>query len=65
MKAPDVEEILKANYAVSRALGIQGTPAFVIGDTLAPGVISLDEMKKLVARARAEGGDQMLGKAGG
>lgn len=65
MKAPEVEDILRANYAVARTLGIQGTPVFIIGDTLAPGVISLDDMKKLVARARANGGDQMIGKASG
>ncbi len=39
MKAPEVEDMLRANHAVARTLGIQGTPVFIIGDMLVPGVI--------------------------
>jgi protein-disulfide isomerase len=58
MKAPEVEEILRANHGLARELGITGTPAFIIGDTLMPGAASLDDLKALVAAVRARGGDR-------
>lgn len=65
MTAPEIDEILKANHALARNLGITGTPAFIIGDTLVPGVASLEVLQKLVAETRARGGDRAIGKAGG
>jgi protein-disulfide isomerase len=62
-KAPEVDQIIRANHVLGFSLGIEGTPAFVIGDVLVPGVASLDELKKLVANVRARGGDQVLDKA--
>lgn len=53
MRSPDIDEIIRANHALAQTLGINGTPAFVIGDTLVPGVASVDEMKALIARVRA------------
>jgi 2-hydroxychromene-2-carboxylate isomerase len=58
MKAPEVEEILRANHGLARELGITGTPAFIIGDTLMPGAASFDDLKALVAAVRARGGDR-------
>ncbi|HYD68286.1 DsbA family protein [Azospirillum sp.] len=52
MATPDVEQAIGANHALAEALGIRGTPAFVVGNELVPGAIKLDEMKKLVALAR-------------
>lgn len=54
MGSPDVERIIAANRALAQELGIQGTPAFVIGDRLLPGVVSLDGLKQLVAAERAK-----------
>lgn len=65
MRAPEVEEILKANHALARELGINGTPAFVVGETLVPGVASLDDLKRLVGEARARGGDRAAVQSGG
>lgn len=65
MKAAEVEDILKANHTLARSLGINGTPAFVIGETLVPGVASLDDLRRLVGDARARGGDRATGKSGG
>lgn len=65
MKAPEVERILKANHDLARALGITGTPAFIIGDTLVPGVASLDDLKVLVAAVRASGGDRTRARSAG
>lgn len=53
MADPAIETRLKANLGLARALGIDGTPALVIGDQLIPGAIELTELEKDVAAARA------------
>lgn len=55
IKEPAIEAIISKNHALANSLGIQGTPAFVIGDELVPGAVSLDELKNYVAKARAGG----------
>lgn len=52
MDAPDVDARIQKNLKLASALGIQGTPAMVIGDTLIPGAIDLPELKRVVADAR-------------
>ncbi len=52
MDDPQVAETLAGNLGLGRALGVNGTPAFVIGGELVPGAIDLDAMKELVAEAR-------------
>lgn len=52
MASPKVEQVLRANLALANKLGVQGTPGFVIGDTLVPGAIPLDSMRQLVKEAR-------------
>ena len=37
---------------LARALDISGTPAFIIGDRIIPGVIDGDTMKKLIEQSR-------------
>jgi len=54
MKAPEVEEHLRETMRLSRELGIEGTPAFVIGDELVPGAASFEQLQALVAKARDE-----------
>jgi len=53
MESPAVVSLLQRNVALAQALGITGTPALVIGETLVPGAIDIETMKKLVAEARA------------
>lgn len=55
MQADAIDESLKRNFHLADALGINGTPAFVIGNTLVPGAIDVDTMRKLIAEARANG----------
>jgi len=52
MKSPEVEQELKANLALGRALDLDGTPSFIIGDTIVPGAISADALRQLIADAR-------------
>ena len=56
METPAIEAALAANGALAEALNIRGTPAFVIGDQLFPGVMDLKSMKKAVAELRKKKG---------
>jgi protein-disulfide isomerase len=53
MQAPRVEAALRRNHALARALGINGTPAFVIGDELVVGVMEAATLKAWIAKARS------------
>ncbi|MGE4063963.1 MAG: DsbA family protein [Rhodospirillaceae bacterium] len=52
MKAPEINEILTKNHQLAQELGIEGTPAIVIGDTLVPGALQKDHLKELIAAER-------------
>jgi protein-disulfide isomerase len=52
MASAAVTNALKKNYTLAEAIGVNGTPAFVIGDELVPGGVPLARLKQLVARAR-------------
>ena len=52
MKADPGPASLSENVSLARALGISGTPAFVIGKQLVPGAIGLDTLRGLVEEAR-------------
>jgi protein-disulfide isomerase len=54
MQDPAIEAVLRNNHALAEKLGITGTPAFVIGDTMVPGAVSLDELRAKIAEARAK-----------
>src|SRR5205823_3690220 len=41
MASPDIAATLQKNYTLAQSLGINGTPAFVIGDAFAPGAVPL------------------------
>lgn len=53
MEAPEVAEHLQMSSGLGRALGFTGTPSFVIGENLAPGMIRADQMQEMVSVARA------------
>ncbi|MBB4287805.1 DsbA family protein [Roseospira goensis] len=55
MADPALDQRFAENIQLARALGISGTPAFVIGDALVPGAVSQEELNDLIAAARAEG----------
>jgi protein-disulfide isomerase len=54
MADPSVSEALDRNFQLQRALNIEGTPALIVGTEFIPGAASLDTLKALVARARAQ-----------
>ena len=43
-----LERILRRNINAGRAIGIEGTPALLIGDKIIPGAISLEEIRALI-----------------
>ena len=53
MSGDDITAILRANFALAQRLGINGTPAYVVGDRLVGGVTTADDLKDMVAEARA------------
>ncbi len=53
IKEGDWQAILDRNRSLAGALGISGTPGFVIGREVYPGALDLDGFKARVARARA------------
>jgi protein-disulfide isomerase len=53
MAAPEVIAAIEANYALANELGIEGTPAFVIGDQLIPGAVDKIRLEQLIAQARS------------
>jgi protein-disulfide isomerase len=55
MKDPAIDALVKKNYELARELKIDGTPAFIIGDELVPGVIDRPVLEELIKRARGKG----------
>ncbi len=47
-----IDSLLAKNFSLAKALNINGTPAFIIGDQIVPGAVDLSTLKKLVAEAR-------------
>ncbi len=56
MAAPEISRMLEANADLAEELGINGTPAFIIGDALAPGALDAPALEKMIAEARAKNG---------
>lgn len=52
MAAPEISRMLEANADLAEELGINGTPAFIVGDALAPGAVDAATMEKMIAEAR-------------
>jgi predicted DsbA family dithiol-disulfide isomerase len=52
MSSPEVDKTLKADLALADALDISGTPAFIVGNTIIPGAVGLDDLKQAIADAR-------------
>ncbi len=56
MNDPDVAAKIKANMATADTLGIQGTPAFIVGDQLFPGAVGFDKLSEAISKVRKDGG---------
>ncbi len=52
MEDPKLKAIIDRNMALASALGVRGTPAFVIGQQFVPGAVDADTLKQMIAAAR-------------
>lgn len=52
MATPEIDQMINHNYDLATVLGIGGTPAFVIGDTLIPGAVDVETLKQKIAAVR-------------
>jgi protein-disulfide isomerase len=52
MAVPEIDAVFKRNRELADQLGIKGTPAFVIGDKVIPGVVEITEIKALIEKER-------------
>ena len=56
MESPKTMAIIQRTREAAAALEINGTPGLVVGDTVVPGAIGLDELVKLIAKERNKQG---------
>ena len=56
MESPKTMAIIQRTREAAAALDINGTPGLVVGDTVVPGAIGLDELTKLIAKERNKQG---------
>lgn len=49
-----VQKELEENKQIASQIGVRGTPAFIIGDSITPGFIPLDQMQRLIEQAKEE-----------
>jgi protein-disulfide isomerase len=52
MRDPEIDIILRRNYSLAQALNLNGTPSFLIGDTLLKGGRDADTMLNIVRASR-------------
>ena len=52
MDAPEVATLIGRELALAQALGIDGTPAFVVGGELVVGAVDLGTLRDLISQAR-------------
>lgn len=56
MNDPEIDTILRRNYSLAQALNLNGTPSFLIGDTLLKGGRDADTMLSIVRASRKKSG---------
>ncbi len=54
MRDPAIEAHIEKSYEIARALGINGTPGFVIGEQVIPGAIPGAQMRAAIRQARRD-----------
>ena len=52
MEDPAIRKLIERNLSLAQALGVRGTPAFVIGNQFVPGAVDADTLRQLIADAR-------------
>ncbi len=55
MNSAEIKNEIKKNLDLGRALGLTGTPSYIIGNKILSGAVGYDELKKAVEAARERG----------
>lgn len=55
MESPEIAERIRTTYSLAREMGINGTPAFIIGNEIVRGYVPYDNLRELVEAAREAG----------
>ena len=55
MKRPGIDESLASVQKLARRLGISGTPAYIMDDTILPGAVGIENLRAQIARIRKTG----------
>ena len=55
MKTERLKAEIDRNLKLGNALGLTGTPSYVVGDRILSGAVGYDELKKAIAEARERG----------
>lgn len=55
MGEPRVADTIQTSYEIAQALGITGTPTYIIGNEIIPGAIGVDDLRTRIANMRACG----------
>jgi protein-disulfide isomerase len=53
MKSAQTEELITGTQTLASEIGIQGTPAYIVGSTLVPGAIGVEGLREVIAETRA------------
>jgi protein-disulfide isomerase len=56
MDSPEIAAVIERNMQLATALGIQGTPAFLIDDRMIPGAVGHEALSQVIAQVRESGG---------
>jgi protein-disulfide isomerase len=56
MEADEVNQVIGRNMQLADSLKIQGTPAFIIDETVIPGAVGYEALAAVVKQIRDNGG---------
>lgn len=53
-RATEIDALLARTNGIAEALGLNGTPALIVGSEVVPGMVDLPTLRRLVAQARSK-----------
>jgi protein-disulfide isomerase len=56
LAAPEIESTLEESYRLANALGLTGTPSYVVGEQVVIGAVGAEALKERIETTRANGG---------
>ena len=52
IESEEVGQLISRNRKLAKTIGVSGTPGFLIGDAIVPGLVQIDQFNQLIAQAR-------------